>query len=391
MNPDQLKTPTLTEAEKPPLEFSPETQALLEALSSDEQADHVVSMRSVLGGDGDEHHEEPTDDETVQDEDERSSSPADWSTVSVRQARQFLHDHPEAAIDVVFPTVYEEDRSAKLKDLGTAQALGAISHQRMAEGMAKELGIDPYNYEEEQDQIRDENPPIDPAKNLGSGDKVMQGMLGPLGGTPAQTPPGAAAGGADLGGGLPGKDTGAPPVGSGQPGGTASERQGPRDPMTRASMRDLQPGEPVRAELATLRQDERANARAELVEVDVEARVLARRREYERQLIEAKSQEERQQIKTQLDTLTSEFSKFRETLAKLSEIVVKPADVHIHNAAPIIEAQAPPVINVEAPVVNVAPAEVQVDVHMPKAGEQEVVVERDKQGLIKRATVRDKE
>jgi hypothetical protein len=36
---------------------------------------------------------------------------APWSPVPVRQAREFLRANPDARIEIIFPTVYEEDRS----------------------------------------------------------------------------------------------------------------------------------------------------------------------------------------------------------------------------------------------------------------------------------------
>ncbi len=218
-------------------QFDQKTRETIEALVEDDEA--VVPLRSLAvtnddGGDNDDKDQDPAHagkpaDEQVQDEDTRVSSPAPWTPVPVRQARQFIKDHPEAAIDVVFPTVYEEDRSAKLKDLGTAQALGSISHRRMSEMMAKELGVDPYVYNEEMEQIEQENPPIDPAKKLGSGDQVVKNILGPLAGTPPKPQPGG--GGfpsdtPDLGAGFPRGDTGG--GGQADSGFAEPEDQGPR-------------------------------------------------------------------------------------------------------------------------------------------------------------------
>jgi hypothetical protein len=165
-----------------PLTFSPETQALLDALS-DEDDDKIVpfteaqtkvevrEVREVADA-------EPVADEfTVQDEDERASSPADWSTVSTKQARQFIKDNPDAKIEIIFPSVFEEDRSKKISDLDTAHSAQAISHQQMAEQMAQELGFADYNYEEVQRQIEDESPSLRPGR-LGSGD----GLAGQVGG-----------------------------------------------------------------------------------------------------------------------------------------------------------------------------------------------------------------
>src|SRR5258707_294847 len=69
---------------------------------------------------GVEDDDEDEEDE-VETEGKRSretvSDGAPWSPVPLRPARDLVKRHPESAIDVVFPTVYEEDRTAKLKDL----------------------------------------------------------------------------------------------------------------------------------------------------------------------------------------------------------------------------------------------------------------------------------
>jgi hypothetical protein len=68
-------------------------------------------------------------------------------------ARQFVQVHPDAQLELVFPTVFEEDRSAKLADLITAESAGTISHHRMAQQAAQELGFSQYDYAAEQEQI----------------------------------------------------------------------------------------------------------------------------------------------------------------------------------------------------------------------------------------------
>lgn len=79
---------------------------------------------------------------------------APWAPLPLRQARQYIQANPDAQVEILFPTVYEEDRSAKVRDLATAQGVGVISHRRMAEQMAKELGQEQYNYDAEQEEIR---------------------------------------------------------------------------------------------------------------------------------------------------------------------------------------------------------------------------------------------
>src|SRR2546425_1325981 len=157
------------------------------AFTKSEDETRLIDLRTVGddNADDDEDHEDG-DPYEVADEDDRASTPAQWAGVNVRQARQFIADHPEAKLDITFPTAYEEDRSAKLKDIGTAQSLGYISHRRAAEMVALELGISDFKYPAEMEQVESEDPPIDPAKDLASGDKVAQGMMGPLAGQPKQ-------------------------------------------------------------------------------------------------------------------------------------------------------------------------------------------------------------
>jgi len=378
-----------------------ETLHTLQGMDDDEQP--VVSLRTLQspGGDDqdddddddkDDSHEEPEDDEPVVDEDTTTSSPAKWTPVPTKNARQFVKRHPEAAIDVVFPTVYEEDRSAKLKDLGTAQALGAISHRRMAEQMAKELGFDPYNYQEEMDQIKDENPPIDPAKTLGSGDKVVQGILGPLAGTPPK--PGAPGGGApgefsspDIGGGFPGKDVGAPEPFSGPGAGTASEYAATKVGM-RNGTKDQAPSGPNPSSgisgpgFAT---PEDGGKRAQL-----SGPVQAEFRKQQRQ-VEA--------MERKLEKMNQRLARARESLVRISETQKSPAQPVVVNIAPPRVNVAPPTVRVkvekgDAPVVNVKPPVVTVNVPPIKpvvnvevqAPEPKTMrYERDENGAIIRA------
>ncbi len=93
-----------------------------------------------------------------------SSSPdwggpaAPWSPVPLEPARKFIKANPDAAIEVNFPTVFEEDRSAKIRDLLQGDLAGFISHRRAAEQYAKEMGFEQYDYSEEQETIATEKP-----------------------------------------------------------------------------------------------------------------------------------------------------------------------------------------------------------------------------------------
>lgn len=66
-------------------------------------------------------------------------------------------------IEVTFPEIAVQDRSAKIKDVVLAETQGYISHERAATITAKELDIDEYEYEEEMTAVAS-NPstPLDP-------------------------------------------------------------------------------------------------------------------------------------------------------------------------------------------------------------------------------------
>ena len=60
-----------------PLKFSPETQALLDALAEDDD-EKIVAFTEVRAREIAEDAEPVADEFEVQDEDEQTSSPADW-------------------------------------------------------------------------------------------------------------------------------------------------------------------------------------------------------------------------------------------------------------------------------------------------------------------------
>lgn len=80
--------------------------------------------------------------------------------------------------EVVFPEIVTHDRTAKLKDISLALAEGLISKRRAAEMVAKELGIDSFDWEKEQDEIKKDGPVADmnlaPLTSMG---KVTSGGL----------------------------------------------------------------------------------------------------------------------------------------------------------------------------------------------------------------------
>ena len=96
--------------------------------------------------------------------------------------------------EVIFPEIGTEDRSMKIKDIATAQALKAISKERSSTMIAKELGITSYDYAEEQEAIRQEaeEAALDPEYN-GAPDQAAAGFRGrPAGGAAAPAPTGGA-------------------------------------------------------------------------------------------------------------------------------------------------------------------------------------------------------
>jgi len=66
----------------------------------------------------------------------------------------------DASIEVTFPELVVQDRTAKLEDLALAESQGWISKRRAAEIAAQELQITEYNYDKEKAKIEDEDPPI---------------------------------------------------------------------------------------------------------------------------------------------------------------------------------------------------------------------------------------
>lgn len=94
---------------------------------------------------------------------------APWAPLPLRMARQFIMGTPDAQIEINFPTVYEEDRTAKIADLTVAESQKVISHRRYAEQVAKELGIAQYDYDEEQQDIKLHPSPAAAMPGLGVG------------------------------------------------------------------------------------------------------------------------------------------------------------------------------------------------------------------------------
>jgi hypothetical protein len=120
---------------------------------------------------------------------------APWTPVPLKAARDFIDADETRALEMVFPTVYEEDRTAKIKDLATAQGLDYASHRWTAEQVAQELGREEFDYDAELDEIRKERvtlpPPEVAATNVGMGGTAAAKSLFVKGGT-LGSPTGAA-------------------------------------------------------------------------------------------------------------------------------------------------------------------------------------------------------
>lgn len=127
-----------------------------------------------------------------------SSSPdwggpaAPWSPVPLEPARKFIKENPDAAIEVNFPTVFEEDRSAKIGDLIKGDLAGFISHRRAAEQYAKEMGFEQFDYDDEQTEISNEHPKDSVAPDMkptaGKGGGGEPGGAGVVKASPLQQP-----------------------------------------------------------------------------------------------------------------------------------------------------------------------------------------------------------
>ena len=60
-------------------------------------------------------------------------------------------------VEATFPTLAEENRSEKLKDLAFCESMSWFSHRRVANAVAKELQMTSYNYDQEQKEVAQED------------------------------------------------------------------------------------------------------------------------------------------------------------------------------------------------------------------------------------------
>lgn len=133
-----------------------------------------------------------------------TSKDAPWQATPLWIARNRIRGDETYQLDTIFPEVMEEDRTSKLKDLATAQAVGSITHRRMSEQIAKELGFDDYDYDTELEEVKRELSEL-PQGILGVADAVAGAPPKPVGGSPA--PPGGSLP-AGPSGGIAGEDEG---------------------------------------------------------------------------------------------------------------------------------------------------------------------------------------
>jgi hypothetical protein len=302
---------------------------------------------------------------------------APWSPVPLRQARDLIRENPDCALEVIFPTVYDEDRSKKLTDLSVAETAGAITHQRMAEQMAKELGFDNYKYDEELQAIELEHQTLPPFILQGAPETT--GLVGsrPATGQPAQAVgkgasqpgaagPGAAGPGAAAGPGSPAIMTAAP------------------EAMGFGSLPPMPAMPPVQA-TAVHREPLSGDSKAKFRKQQRSMNAMERQIRRQRRRTESALAEVLRRVEAAKPTLTPEM--FLEALGRLVErlqpppISVAPPNVTIHPPAITVEA---PRVEVAAPVINIpeqkAPV-VNVTVEPPKP--KHVVIERDNRGLAK--------
>jgi len=91
---------------------------------------------------------------------------APWSPVPLADAREFINADETRKLDMIFPTVYEEDRSVKLKDLAMVQGLDYASHRWASEQSAQELGREDFDYDTEMKTIKKERVTLPPPPPL---------------------------------------------------------------------------------------------------------------------------------------------------------------------------------------------------------------------------------
>jgi hypothetical protein len=112
-----------------------------------------------------------------------------WTPIPTWSIRALAQRDPSLGIDFSFPEVFKEDRPALLKDLETAEVLGVTTHRRMAERIAKEIGVEDYDYDAEQDDIAKEKKVLPPDERTAARDLLIPSKAGePVGGGAPMAP-----------------------------------------------------------------------------------------------------------------------------------------------------------------------------------------------------------
>ena len=254
---------------------------------------------------------------------------APWSPVPLKQARDWIRKDETRQINFVFPTVFEEDRSTKIKDISTAQGLDYISHQRAAEMVAQEMEVENFDWLAEMEKIKAERKQFGdvlPAPGAGLSGSKMGGITI---GAPA---PGLAAEdeiGDDEDEPLEIPGAGLPRIGA-----------QPSDVILQDPNADIS-GKPHRAErsgdfTARFKKQQRESARL----------LKAMNRGIKAMLANSASLSETQ--RQQLATAQTETQVLREAIVKLGEKIAGLREA----PAPVVNVPAP-VVNIPAPVVNV--------------------------------------
>jgi hypothetical protein len=73
-----------------------------------------------------------------------------------RERRSLPEPTPDMEVGVTFPSIAQEDRSSKLKDIGFSESMGWFSKRRAANMAADEFKQDDYDYDTEQKAIETE-------------------------------------------------------------------------------------------------------------------------------------------------------------------------------------------------------------------------------------------
>lgn len=129
---------------------------------------------------------------------------------------------------IIFPTIVKADATSRMSLLNRAESMGYISKQTAAENAASELELEDYDFEDEQQKIKDETGTD--GRNVISRDMAQVFKGGPTSGEPAWDPgevPNPAAGGG-------GTDPAAPQDNAGPSSATGAKKG--RDELGRKSM-----------------------------------------------------------------------------------------------------------------------------------------------------------